>query len=76
MVALPLALTATYAPPDGYGDYAHVDVYLNGQRLLRIVSDDPVAHSHHREQQAIEVAIRDALSALFDDNLDVEVDRY
>lgn len=73
MVALPLALTATYEPPADMGEYAHVVIYMNGQPLLRIVSDDPVAKSHLREQRAIETAVRDTLSRLTECNDDVEV---
>lgn len=73
MVALPLALTATYQRPDEPGDYAHVVVYLNGQALLRIVSDDPVADTHSRVEQAIDDAIRRTVARLFRSDTDVEV---
>jgi hypothetical protein len=72
MVALPLALTAEYEPPMD-GEFAQVCVYLNGQPLLRIVSDDPVADSHLREQHAIRIAIRRVLRVALQDVNDVEV---
>lgn len=71
MVALPLALTATYSPPYEDGEYAHVIVHLNGQPLLRIVSDDPVAHYSHREEQAITDAIESLLVRLFEGDVQV-----
>jgi hypothetical protein len=64
-VALPLALTARYEPPDGPGDYAFVVVDLNGQELLRMICDDPVADTHHRTGSAIRETITDLLSDLF-----------
>ncbi len=73
MVALPLALTATYEPPYDMGDYAYVVVHMNGHPLLRIVSDDPVAHTHSRVQHAIRIALRSALRSAFHNDNDVEV---
>lgn len=73
MVALPLALTAEYEPPMEAGDFAHVLIYLNGQLLLSIVSDDPVADTHGRVQHAVRIAIRKALRDLFRNDDQVEV---
>jgi hypothetical protein len=72
VVALPLALTAEYEPPLD-GEFAYVCVMLNGRPLIRIISDDPVADSHSREQHAIRIAIRKVLRAALDDINDVEV---
>lgn len=73
MVALPLALSATYEPQDEPGDYAHVVVHLNGRPLLRIVSGDALAYSHHREQRAIYNALGDLARRTFKDDPEVEV---
>lgn len=73
MVALPLALTATYEPPVEPGDYAHVALFLNGHPLMKIVSDDPVADTHLRVQQAITDAVQRTARRLFRNDDDVEV---
>lgn len=73
MVALPLALTATYEPPADMGEYAYVVVFLNGHPLMKIVSDDPVADTHLRVQQAITNAVERTARRIFRNDDDVEV---
>lgn len=73
MVALPLALTATYEPPADMGEYAFVVIHMNGHPLMKIVCDDTVADTHLRVQQAITDTIERTVRRLFRTDDDVEV---
>lgn len=76
MNTMPLALTGEYEPPREDGEYAFVVIKLNGQELLRIISDDPVADTHHRTTDAVQDAIREVLSEFFRGYPKVHVTTY